>query len=51
MKRDETSDAGPNECPECGEPLDDDGDPVGGDNCWYCPKCPVCGVGHCDQSC
>ena len=37
------------ECPECGTPLDKDGEPTEG--CNYSPVCEVCGGSPCDQSC
>lgn len=38
------------ECPECGEPVDSDGDAVVG--CTYSPKaCDTCGSCPCDLSC
>jgi hypothetical protein len=38
------------ECPECGAPVDADGDAVG-EHCGYSPRCPVCGDSPCDESC
>jgi len=38
------------ECPECGAPVDDDGDAVTG--CNYSPtECLICGDAPCDGSC
>jgi len=38
------------ECPECGEPVDEDGDAVSG--CSYSPiTCDTCGARPCDGSC
>jgi len=38
------------ECPDCGEPVDKDGDAV--KSCSYSPlECETCGWRPCDQSC
>jgi len=38
------------ECPDCGEPVDEDGDAVTG--CNYSPEdCSTCGSRPCDGSC
>lgn len=38
------------DCPECGEPVDEDGDTL--DACYYSPKlCYTCGCAPCDGSC
>lgn len=38
------------ECPDCGEPVDEDGDALEG--CNYSPvQCKTCGAAPCDQSC
>lgn len=36
-------------CPECGGPVDEDGD--GESCCTYAPACDECGGSTCDQSC
>ena len=39
-------------CPECGEPVDSDGDTLVDYYCSYCPVfCDTCGDHGCDQSC
>ena len=38
------------ECPACGEPIDEDGDAVEGCN-WAPVDCEVCGAAPCDGSC
>lgn len=38
------------ECPECGAPVNEDGESIYG--CNYAQYyCPVCGHGYCDGSC
>lgn len=38
------------ECPDCGEPVDQDGDALSG--CNYSPTdCQTCGARPCNQSC
>ena len=39
------------ECPECGSPLNEEGEPIG-EHCNYSPSvCPLCGDAPCDGSC
>lgn len=39
------------ECPDCEEPVDDEGYSIEGPCCSYAPSCDTCGSAHCDQSC